>query len=129
MLFPFNKIGDPFSHLLLEEIQNSLHIPFTFRRFTFCLFSSRTTSNVEMFWVSHFIFVFLNLIEKEIENDNLCLEKLQFKFKRKIRTCTGIWTSDLQVPILALHHFEVSWLQYTFKLLFMHFPFRVLSSN
>ena len=34
----------------------------------------------------------------------MCREELQFKFKRKTQTWTGIWTSDLQISILALSH-------------------------
>ena len=32
------------------------------------------------------------------------LKKCQFIFKRKIRTWTGIWTSDLQISSLALYY-------------------------
>ena len=35
---------------------------------------------------------------------SLCLEELQFKFKRKIWTWTGIWASDLQISSLAHYH-------------------------
>ena len=38
----------------------------------------------------------------------MCLEELQFRFKRKIRSWTEIWTSDLQISSLALYHLSYS---------------------
>ena len=35
---------------------------------------------------------------------SLCLEVLQFRLKRQIRTWSGIWTSDLQIYSLALYY-------------------------
>ena len=54
----------------------------------------------------------LNQIYKCIQTYWLWLEELQFKFKRKIRTWTGIWTSDLQIGALPL---ELTWFNWRYK--------------
>ena len=75
--------------------------------------------------LSHFNYVFINLYQNSVShlrfNEILNWINIifflpigqilglldmnsQFKFKRKIRTWTGIWTSDLQISSLALYH-------------------------
>ena len=80
---------------------------FTMRKFIICN-PSRNTARV----IKSRRLRFLNQIDKQIQTYSLCLEKLQYKSKRKNRTRTGIWTSDHQISSQVLYHLR---LRYTGK--------------